>query len=506
MTDTNGLPKHPTGIPGLDTLTEGGLPLHRTTLVAGTSGSAKTVFAAQFLAAGIERFEEPGVFVTFEESPEDITRNLTSFGWPVHRWIEEGRWAFVDASTDASGDEEVLGAFDFTGLMASIEHQVQETGAKRIVLDSVGAIQNRFPTSQRVRRELLRLTRALRDLGVTAVITAERTHEYGPVSRLDVEEFVVDNVIILRNVLEAERCRRTIQILKFRGATHRQGEYPFIIQDAKGIVTLPVSTTELTQPSTDVRIPSGVEELDEMLGGGFYRDSIILVSGPTGTGKTLITTEFLQGAADNDEKALLFSFEESRDQFFRNADGWGKALREMEAEGRLRVVALYPESTSMEALLVRVGHEIKTFQPDRVAVDSLSALERVSTLKGFREFVIGVTSLFKTEQVAALFTAATDELTGGVSVSEGHISTMTDTVILLRYVELLGEMRRGLTVLKMRGSAHDKRIREFEVTSHGMVLKPAFRSVTGILTGVPTHISADEYDRLMAAVEEGGSP
>ncbi len=249
------------------------------------------------------------------------------------------------------------------------------------------------------------------------------------------------------------------------------------------MVVIPLSALELKQKSSATRIPSGVHELDDMCGGGFFRDSIILLSGPTGTGKTLVTTEFLAGGDASGERCLLFAFEESREQLVRNATGWGVDFARMEAEGRLRIVCAYPESAALEDHLISMKREIEEFRPERVAVDSLSALERVAPLKSFREFVIGLVSYVKHLEVPGLFTSTTSSLLGGDSITETHISTITDSIILLRYVEMHGQMRRGLTVLKMRGSLHDKEIREFTIDGQGMHIGAPFREVTGILSG-----------------------
>jgi circadian clock protein KaiC len=495
--------KLPTGISGLDLISKGGLPRGRTTLVCGTAGSAKTVFAAHFLAAGVAR-GEPGVFVTFEEPPEQIRRNMRGFGWDIAQWEAEGKWLFVDASPAFAEEARVAGEFEFGGLIARIESAARQISAQRAALDSVASVFSHFADGGTVRRELHRIADRMRELDLTTVLTAERSYDYGEIARHGVEEFVADNVIILRNVLEDEKRRRTIEILKFRGTDHQKGEWPFTVKPDAGVVIIPLSATELTQRSSDLRITSGIPALDEICGGGFFRDSIVLVSGATGTGKTLMVTHFIRGGAAHNERCLLIAFEESRDQLFRNAAGWGVDFAEMERNGQLRVVCEYPESGTLEDHLIRVKEVIEDFNPDRVAVDSLSALERVSTLKGFRESVIGLTSFIKEREMAGLFTATTASLLGGSSVTETHISTITDSIILLRYVELYGEMRRGITVLKMRGSRHEKAIREFQIDATGMHIGRAFKNVTGILSGNLVHISAPELERMGDMFREEG--
>lgn len=494
MTATT-ITKQASGITGLDHITKGGFPIGRTTLLAGTAGSAKTVFAAQFLAEGIRQFQQPGVFVTFEESPADLRRNFASFNWDIEAWEASKQWSFVDASPEASTVEIATGPFDLGALIARVEHAVQATGAKRVVLDSVGAIFGALGESTRVRHEIFRLATALRKLGVTALISAERVEEYGAIARYGVEEFVADNVIILRNILDAEKRRRTIEVLKLRGTDHAKGEYPFTITD-QGVVVIPLSAIVLEQRSSDKRATSGIADLDEMCGGGFFQDSIILVSGATGTGKTLSVAHFIQGAASAGQRCLLMAFEESREQLIRNATGWGLDFESMERAGLLKVVCAYPEMQGLEDHLLSMQKVVAEFKPSRIAVDSLSALERVSTLKSFREFVIALTSYVKHEEMTGLFTSTTPDLLGGTSITEAHISTITDTIILLRYVEMYGEMRRGMTVLKMRGSKHVKEIREFNIDETGMHIGSPLRNVTGILTGNARQLSDAELDRL----------
>ncbi|WP_373480938.1 circadian clock protein KaiC [Geminocystis sp.] len=499
--DIDYIEKLETGIPGFDFLAEGGLPKGRATLVSGTAGSSKTVFASQFLVEGIKRGEN-GVFVTFEEPPKAIRSNMSGFGWKIREWEENRQWAFVDASPQPGERPMVTGEYDLGALIARIEYAIRKYSAKRVSLDSLGAIFSHLADSAQVRNDLFRLASALRELGVTAIMTAERTQEYGEISRYGVEEFVADNVVILRNVLNDEKRRRTIEILKYRGTNHQKGEYPFTIIPGQGMVIIPLSAIELEQHSSNIRITSGSDQLDKMCGGGFFRDSIILVSGATGTGKTLMVTEFMAGGVQNNERCLVFAFEESREQLFRNATGWGVDFQKMEKEGKLKVVCRYPETTGLENHLINMKQTIKEFKPNRVAVDSLSALERVSNLKGFREFIIGLTSFIKQQEIGGLFTSTTPTLLGGSSITEAHISTITDSIILLRYVEMYGEMRRGITVLKMRGSMHDKDIREFTIDHNGMHIGHPFRNVTGILAGTPMYTTQNEVERLSNLFDE----
>ncbi|MBF0416325.1 MAG: hypothetical protein HQL73_05180 [Magnetococcales bacterium] len=282
----------------------------------------------------------------------------------------------------------------------------------------------------------------------------------------------------------------------------KKGAYPFTVLPDRGIIIIPLSAIELKQRSSDMRVPSGSPELDRMCGGGFFRDSLILVSGATGCGKTLMTAEFIGGGAKAGEKCLLFAYEESREQLIRNANGWGIDFENLEERGRLRVVCAYPESAGLEDHLIQIKREIDNFKPDRVAVDSVSALERVGTNRGFREFIISLASFVKHREIPGMFTATTATLMGGPSVTESHFSSITDTIILLRYVEMLGEMRRGVTVLKMRGSMHEKDIREFTIDGKGMHIDKPFRNIVGILTGKPEYLNVESADRLSGMFRE----
>ena len=487
MTRTsNSVAKHPTGIPGFDLISEGGLPRARATLIAGSAGSAKTVFATHFLASGIVDHGEAGVFVSFEDRAEDIRANMRGFGWDIEQWERAGKWVFVDAAPDPEEPTTVVGPFDLSGLLARIERAVRSIDAKRISLDSLNALFVQFPDHPILRSELFRITTTLKRLGLTVVFTGERVDEYGEVTRHGIEEFVADNVIILRNLLDNERRRRTIEILKMRGAPHQRGEFPFTITSRDGIIVIPLSGIELTQTSSSIRVTSGIAALDEMCGGGFFRDSIVLASGATGTGKTLLVTQFMAGGCAAGERCLLFAFEESKDQLFRNAAAWGFDFSALEASGRLMVVNRYPHAMAMEDHLVEMQQLIAEFKPNRVAVDSLSALERVSSLRSFREFVISLTSYLKLKETTGLFTSTTPSLLGGGSVTEKHISTLTDSIILLRYVESYGEMLRSLVLLKMRGSQHDSTLRQYSIDGSGMHIGEPFRDVVGILSGNPT--------------------
>jgi len=490
----NGVPKLRTMIEGLDEITHGGLPLGRSTLVSGTSGTGKTLLALQFLYNGIVTLGEPGVFVTFEESPADIIKNASSFQWDLQAAIDQGMLFIVDASPDPDGHE-IVGEFDLSALIERIQYAILKYKARRVSIDSITAVFQQYESLGLVRREIFRLVARLKALGVTTVMTTERVEEYGPVARFGVEEFVSDNVVILRNVLEGERRHRTAEILKMRGTTHMKGEYPFTMTN-RGINIFPLGAMRLTQKSSNVRVSSGIPTLDDMCGGGYFKDSIVLITGATGTGKTLMVTKFLENGCMGGERALLFAYEESRNQLSRNAHSWGTNLEKLEGEGLLKIICVYPESAGLEDHLQTIKHEIDMFQPSRVAIDSLSALARGVSNNSFRQFVIGLTGFVKQEEITGVFTNTTDQFMGSHSITESHISTITDTIVLLQYVEIRGEMSRAVNVFKMRGSWHDSRIREYAIGDRGADIKDSFQGFERILSGSPSRVSIDEKSEL----------
>jgi len=496
---TVGVQKIRTLIEGFDDITNGGLPVGRTTLVSGTSGTGKTLLAVQFLYNGIINFADAGVFVTFEESPTDIIKNAHSFGWNLQQLINEGKLFILDASPDPEG-QEVVGNFDLSALIERIQYAIRKYKAKRVSIDSITAIFQQYDAASVVRREIFRLVARLKQIGVTTVMTTERVEEYGPVARFGVEEFVSDNVVIVRNVLEGERRRRTIEILKLRGTTHMKGEYPFTITN-QGINIFPLGAMRLTQRSSNVRVSSGIKTLDEMCGGGFFKDSIILATGATGTGKTLLVSKFIQDACLRGDRAILFAYEESRAQLSRNAYSWGIDFEELEQKGLLKILCTYPESAGLEDHLQIIKSEIADFKPTRIAIDSLSALARGVSNNAFRQFVIGVTGYAKQEEITGFFTNTTDQFMGSHSITDSHISTITDTILMLQYVEIRGEMARALNVFKMRGSWHDTGIREYTISAEGPEIKDSFRNYERIISGSPSRIEINEKTELSRIVQ-----
>ncbi len=473
------------GIRGMDNICGGGLPEGEVTLLTGAAGTGKTVLATQFLAAGIRDFAEAGVFVTLDERPAKTRRFMASLGWDIARWEAEGMWAFLDLSPSDDREIVISAEVDFTSLITRIANAVNRVGATRVVVDSITSLLTRVGNQPRVRAEVHRLVLSLEQLGVTAVVTAERD-QAAAAPHVDVEEFVADNVLILRNTLEGGVRRRTLEALKLRGTAHLTGEFPYAIQQGEGVVVASLAELELTHPCSDIRISLGNPDLDAMCNGGAMKDSVILVSGPTGTGKSLLALEFAAAAGDDDDgRCLMVNFEESSQQLARNARGWGHDLDALQADHRIRLLCQYPESAPAAAHLIAILRAVDEFQPTRVVIDSVSGVQRASSEPVFHEFLLGITSALRARGITSLMTTTTPSLLGGPSASGVEASTLLDMIILLRYTEMYGELRRGISILKLRGSDHTKAIREYTITDHGLQVGAPLPATTGILAGQP---------------------
>ncbi|MCW2723550.1 MAG: circadian clock protein KaiC [Frankiales bacterium] len=474
------VPKLVTGIPGFDAVTMGGLPRRRVTVIAGQAGSAKTVFASHFLAEGIRR-GQPGVFVTLEEPAADLRANLTTLGWDIQGWEAAGDVAIVDASPLVRDEE--LPSYNFETLAAQIGHAVDATGADRLVLDSLNTALA-FEENPAIARQRLRgLIASLRGMGLTVVMTVETPGDPGStLSRHGIEEFVADCVVLLRHVHEGIVRRRSVEVLKMRGAMHRKGDHAFTVLPGQGVVVLPQPVISQGQAIAPVRTTTGNAGLDAMTHGGIFQDSTVLVTGPTGSGKTLVCTEFLAGAAEQGERVLMLSYDEGPDQLFRHAAGWGKDFAGYQEAGLLEFVALYPEVASLDDHLVEIMDRIDQFRPTRIALDSLTSLQRVGSPASYRQFVVGLSAYLKQEQIACLLTLTSTNMPGQISPYDLDVLSTTDGLIRLQYAETGSEVQRAVTVLKLRGTSHDHQIRRYTISDQGLEIgEPSRGSRAGAL-------------------------
>jgi circadian clock protein KaiC len=473
------LPKCPTGIQGLDEITDGGLPRGRPTLVCGGAGCGKTLFAAEFLVRGAAQFNEPGVFMAFEETEAELKANVASLGFDLAGLVRRKKIVLDYVHIERSEVQE-SGEYDLEGLFVRLNYAIDSIGAKRVVLDTLEVLFASLPNEAILRSELRRLFRWLKDKGVTAVITAERGREQ--LTRHGLEEYVSDCVILLDHRLYDQIATRHLRVVKYRGALHGTNEFPFLIGD-EGISVLPITSLALNHKTSGERIATGIPRLDAMLGGrGFFRGSSILLTGTPGTGKTIISANFAQAAAKRGERVLFFSFEESPDQIIRNMHSIGLRLAPLVKGGLLRFHSARPSLYGLEMHLATIFKEIAAFKPSVVIVDPITSLMDAGTSAESKGMVTRLIDYLKSQQVTSLFTSLTH---GGHTLqqSEMAMSSLMDSWLLLQDFEGNGERNRVLYVLKARGMAHSNQIREFLISDRGIDLVDAYIGPSGVLTG-----------------------
>jgi circadian clock protein KaiC len=474
------LPKVLTGIQGLDEITGGGLPSGRPTLICGGAGAGKTLFGVEFLVRGATEYNEPGVFISFEETIPDLTKNAASLGFDLGRLIAEKK-LFVDHVHISRSEMAETGEYDLDGLFIRIADAVQRVGAKRIVLDTLEVLFGELPNPGILRGEIRRLFAWLKAKGLTTVVTAERDRPE-KLTRHGIEEFVSDCVIVLDHRIREEISTRRLRVVKYRGSTHGTNEYPFLI-DEHGISVLPISSLSLDHAAPDTRISTGIERLDGMMGGkGFFRGSSILMSGTSGTGKTTVAAHFVEAACRRGERCLYFAFEESPRQIVRNMRSVGIELEPWLRKGLLQFHAARPTYAGIEEVLLVTHKHIGSFKPNVVVVDPITNLLTVSTLNEVRSMLTRLVDFLKTQEITALFASLT-AAGGYLEANEADISSLMDTWLLLKAIEVGGERNRALYVLKSRGMEHSNQIREFVLTNHGLRLLDVYLGPEGVLTG-----------------------
>ncbi|HYG56156.1 MAG TPA: circadian clock protein KaiC [Burkholderiales bacterium] len=473
------LPKAPTGIQGLDEITGGGLPKGRPTLVCGGPGCGKTLLALEFIVRGATQFNEPGAIITFEETAEELAQNVRSLGFDLDRLVKDKKVALDHVRVEASEIEE-NGEYDLEALFLRIGLAIDTVGAKRIALDTIESLFGGFSNMAVLRSELRRLFRFLKDKGVTAVITGERGG--GSLTRQGLEEYVSDCVILLDHRATNHISTRRMRIVKYRGTTHGTSEYPFLIDEA-GISVLPVTALKLEHAVSSERVSTGVPRLDRMLGGGgYYKGSSILVSGTAGTGKTSLAASFALATVKRGARCLYLAFEESPQQLARNMRSIGVDLEPYMKKGLLKLQASRPTFHGIEMHLVQIHKIVSEFSPDAVVIDPISNLSNAGSMEDVESMLLRLVDYLKSQQITAFFT----HLTSGGRATEATdvgISSIIDTWLLVRDIELGGERNRGLYVLKSRGMKHSNQIREFVITPQGIELLDVYVGPDGVLTG-----------------------
>jgi RecA-superfamily ATPases implicated in signal transduction len=473
------LKKSPTGIQGFDEITGGGLPAGRPTLVCGGPGCGKTLFAMEFLVRGTTQFNEPGVFMSFEETNEELIKNVASLGFDLEGLVKNKKIVLEHVHIERSEIEET-GEYDLEGLFIRLGYAIDTIGAKRVVLDTIESLFAGLPNQLILRAELRRLFRWLKVKGVTAIITGERGEE--TLTRQGLEEYVSDCVIMLDHRITEQTSTRRLRVVKYRGSMHGTNEYPFLI-DEKGFSVLPVTSLGLKHSVSNERISSGITALDKMLEGkGFYRGSTVLVSGTAGVGKTSIAAHFAEAACKRGERVIYFCFEESPDQLMRNMHSIGIKLEQWVRKGLLQFQATRPTFYGLEMHLAVTHKTVNAFEPDIVILDPINTFVVGDKEFEVKNMLMRIVDFLKAKQITALFTG----LTSGESALENTdvgISSLIDTWLLLRDIELNGERNRGMYVLKSRGMANSNQIREFILTDHGVELREVYVGASGVLTG-----------------------
>ncbi len=457
------LPKTPTGITGLDEVTGGGLPTGRPTLICGSAGCGKTLFAMEFLVAGAAKYDEPGVFMSFEESEDDLNQNVTSLNFDLKKLQKQKKILIEHIFLDRSEIVEA-GEFELEGLFIRLNHAIDSIGAKRVVIDTIEVLFDGIQNHAILRSEIRRLFKWLKQKGVTAIITGERGS--GTLTRNGLEEYVSDCVILLDHRVTEQLSTRRLRIVKYRGSVHGTNEYPFLI-DEDGISVLPLTSLGLNHTASNKRISSGVEKLDELLDGkGFFKSSSVLFSGTAGTGKTSFATSFVSKACEHGERCIYISFEESPSYMMRNMSSPNIKLKKYVDDGSLVFMATRPAFYGLEMHLVQIQKIIRKFKPTVVVVDPLTSLIPQGTSLEVISILTRMLDVLKSYNITSIFTS----LIAGTEhpSSDINVSSLIDTWIVLREIETRYERKRGLYIIKSRGMPHSKQVREFVMTKNGI--------------------------------------
>lgn len=467
-----------TGIQGFDQITNGGLPKGRITLIVGGPGTGKTLFAMQFLVNGIRMYGEPGVFVAFEETKKKLSQNTASLGFEINELVDQNKLR-VDYVYIERKEIEETGEYDLEGLFIRLGHAIDTIGAKRVVLDTLEAIFSGFSNEAILRAELRRLFRWLEEKGVTAIVTAERGPE--TLTRYGLEEYVSDCVIVLDHRITEQVSTRRLRVVKYRGSTHGTNEYPYLI-DETGFSILPITSIGLDYTASTERISSGNPRLDAMLGGkGYYKGTSVLISGTAGTGKSSLALSFADKTCQNGEKCLYLTFEESPDQVIRNMRSIGMDLQPWVDKKLLKMTAVRSTYYGLETHLLTIHKMVENFNPSVVILDPITNLVNVGIPSDVKSMLTRLIDYLKAKRITAMFTNLTH--LGNLEATESEISSLMDTWVLLRDIELCGERNRGLYILKSRGMSHSNQIREFLLSEKGINLLDIYVGPSGVLTG-----------------------
>lgn len=500
VNSSNVLKKVLTGITGFDEITGGGLPAGRPSLVCGGAGCGKSLFATEFLVRGAMQFHEPGVLMTFEETADDIKKNVASLGFDIADLVARKKLVIDHVRVERSEIEE-NGEYDLEGLFIRLDHAIKTVGAKRVVLDTIETLFAGLNNQAILRSELRRLFGWLKDRGMTTVITGERGE--GALTRQGLEEYVSDCVVLLDHRIHGQISTRRLRVVKYRGSTHGTNEYPFLI-DEKGITVLPITMAGMDYQVSSARVPTGVPELDQMLGGkGYYRGSTVLLSGSAGTGKTSLGALLADATCKRGERCLYFSFEESQSQIVRNMKSINLNLEPHLRKDLLKFHSTRPTVYGLEMHLVLIHKMIEEYKPTVAVFDPVSSLEGAGTLEDSTNMLIRVIDFCRKKKITCFLISLTSAGAKTQEMTDVGMSSIVDTWLLLRDTEVGGERNRLMYVLKSRGTAHSNQVREFLITSKGVRLVEAYLGEEGVLTGSArlSQLNREKAERMVSKEE-----
>jgi len=496
--ETHRTAARPTGIPELDFMLRGGLPTDSTVLLAGASGTGKTILAMQWLFSGYDQFKEPGLYLSLTEPVVKAVKNVRTMSFFKQEYVNPTQVYFTDLRGIMKGLELESKEFNREDIMAVVDaigNMVKQSGAKRVVIDSVTAMAYRLKDRDLIRDFIFQLGTLLAQTEANVIMTSEVVGD--GYSVFGVEEFIADGIIKLSHSRAGEELVRDFEIVKMRGINYDSHPAIFRISE-DGMHLFPRLSRILTYKVSDTRISTGIPGLDEMTHGGLFVGSSVLLTGASGTGKTLMSLHFIVEGARRGEKGVYVSFEESRDQLIRNASSFGWDLKKLEDDGFLKIITSYPEEKYLEEHIEIIKSAVEDFDARNVVVDSLSSLANVFSNEILRDFGTRLVAHLKAKQVTAVFTVASGSIMGLGSITESGLSTMTDHIIMLRYVEIQSELHHAILILKMRGSGHDKKMRQLQFGSDGVRITSEFKGYEGVLSGMTRKVGNTTEEQIRA--------
>ncbi len=475
--------KCPTGIQGFDEITNGGLPQGRPTLIYGGPGCGKTIFGVEFLAHGATLYNEPGVLISFGETEAEIQENFTVFGLDLPA-LTKNKQLVIDHIDLEAADFVEIGQYNLDGLFVRLEQAINSIGAKRVVLDTIEALFANLLNQAMLRAEFQRLFRWLKQKNVTAIVTGERAAD-SFMTRHGLEEYLSDCVILLDHRVTDQRSTRRLRVIKYRGSAHGTDEYPFLIGEA-GFYILPITSVNLEHQVSTGRVSTGIAGLDDMLGGGYYRGSTILVSGAAGTGKSSVAANFAHAFCRQGERCVYFTFEESTGQIIRNMRSIGLDLAPWVEQGLLQIYSVRPTAYGLEAHLVTMYRLITQFDPEAIIIDPITSLLNIGLRYEVKATLVRLIDFLKARQKTSLLTSLTDG-DQELEQTDVDVSSLADTWLILNTLESSGERNRVMYIIKSRGMAHSNQVREFHLTDTGVKLIEPYIGPEGVLTGAARH-------------------